>query len=108
MSPLRPPGGGQTRDDITKAAAIKKAAAPPADDGPLLTRTQCADKLTELGYPISTPTLATLASRGGGPRYRMFGHKALYSLTTALAWARARAGEEKEIASDPVNLLDAG
>lgn len=108
MSALRPPGGGQTRDDITKAAALKKAAAPPADDGPLMTREQLSKALTEHGYPLSVSSLSTFASRGGGPKYRKFGNRALYSLPTALAWARARCGEEKEIASDPVNLVDAG
>jgi hypothetical protein len=39
----------------------------------LLTRGRTAEALTEAGFPIKAKTLATKASRGGGPRYSKFG-----------------------------------
>jgi len=36
----------------------------------LLTRDRLAEALTEAGYPTKAKTLATKASRGGGPPYR--------------------------------------
>jgi hypothetical protein len=56
----------------------------------LLDRRQLAEALTAAGYPISHNTLATKASRGGGPLYQLFGRKPLYRWGNALAWARSR------------------
>jgi len=53
-----------------------------------LTRRETAEFLTDRGYQISTPTLATKASRGGGPPYVLFNGRALYEASTALMWAR--------------------
>ena len=39
----------------------------------LLTRQQTAEALTAFGLPIKATTLATKATRGGGPPYRKFG-----------------------------------
>jgi hypothetical protein len=39
----------------------------PSDPEMLLTREAMAQALTEAGFPISRATLATKASRGGGP-----------------------------------------
>ena len=39
------------------------------DPDTLLRRRPAAAALTEAGYPIAPATLATLACRGGGPRY---------------------------------------
>ena len=39
----------------------------------LLTRTELAAALTELGFPTSPATLATRATRGGGPLFRKNG-----------------------------------
>ena len=50
---------------------------PESSDG-LLTRRQTAEALTEAGFPVSDKTLATLATRGGGPLYRKFGPRVLY------------------------------
>jgi hypothetical protein len=56
----------------------------------LLRRKQAAQALSELGYPMSAATLATKASRGGGPAYRRFGRVPLYRWADLLAWAQGR------------------
>ncbi|NDC75298.1 DNA-binding protein [bacterium] len=58
----------------------------------LLTRERVAAALTDAGYPVATKTLATKATRGGGPPYRVFGSRALYRWGDALAWAENVAG----------------
>jgi hypothetical protein len=62
----------------------------PDDPNALLLRGRTADALTAAGYPIKTKTLATKATRGGGPPYRLFGQRALYRWGDALAWAQNR------------------
>ena len=64
----------------------------PAADNPdaLLTRTATATALTAAGYPVKPATLATKASRGGGPPYRLFGVRPLYRWGDALTWAQSR------------------
>ena len=56
----------------------------------LLTRDMAAAALTEAGYPIKSKTLATKATRGGGPPYRLFGVRPLYRWGDTLAWAQGR------------------
>jgi len=56
----------------------------------LLTRDAVAAALTEAGFPITAATLATQATRGGGPPYRLFGRRPLYEWGSALAWAQSR------------------
>jgi hypothetical protein len=56
----------------------------------LLRRRDCAEALTRHGFPVRSATLATMASRGGGPPYRLFGRVPLYRWGDALAWAEAR------------------
>ena len=53
----------------------------------LLTREQIASALTAAGFPISAKTLASRVSRGGGPPFQKFGHRALYRLDASLDWA---------------------
>jgi hypothetical protein len=62
----------------------------PENPDALLTREQLADALTEAGYPIKPGTLATKASRGGGPPYRLFGPRVLYTWRDGLKWAQSR------------------
>ena len=62
----------------------------PDDPNALLLRDQTAKALTESGFPTKTKTLATKATRGGGPPYRLFGARALYRWGDALAWAEGR------------------
>lgn len=56
-----------------------------------MTRKLLAAALTAEGFPITEKTLATKASRGGGPPYRRFNGRALYRWGDALAWAEATA-----------------
>jgi hypothetical protein len=56
----------------------------------LLTRFKTADALTEVGFPIKEATLATKATRGGGPPYQRFGSRTLYRWGDALLWAKGR------------------
>ena len=56
----------------------------------LLRREQLATALTEAGFPVRTATLATKATRGGGPPYRNFGRIPLYRWGDALTWAAGR------------------
>jgi hypothetical protein len=55
-----------------------------------LTRRKTADALTEAGFPVKSATLATKATRGGGPPYQKFGTRVLYCWADALLWAEAR------------------
>lgn len=59
----------------------------------LLTRDLAATSLTAAGFPITVSTLATKATRGGGPPYRLFGRKPLYSWGDLLDWAQGRLGK---------------
>jgi len=67
----------------------------PPDPDSLLSRVATAKALTDGGYPIKAKTLATMATRGGGPPYRKWSKVVLYRWSDALQWARARL-------SDPV------
>src|SRR3954470_117253 len=67
----------------------------------LLTRAQTAIALTQSGFPVKAATLATKASRGGGPPYRLFGNKPLYRWAYALEWAEARLGKPRRTSSEP-------
>jgi hypothetical protein len=58
----------------------------------LLTRSATAEALSAAGFPIRSATLATKASRGGGPPFRRFGRIPLYRWGDALDWATSRLG----------------
>lgn len=60
------------------------------DNATLLRRADAAVALTSAGYPISPSTLATMASRGGGPVFRRFGPKVLYRWGDLIEWAELR------------------
>ncbi len=60
----------------------------PSTPDALLTRERTAEALTMVGYPVATKTLATKATRGGGPPYSLFSGRALYRWGDALDWAR--------------------
>lgn len=56
----------------------------------LLTRGRTAEALTEAGFPVKAKTLATKATRGGGPPFSKFGPRVLYRWDHALSWAEGR------------------
>ena len=66
--------------------------APEISDEALLTRHATAAALTDAGYPTSPATLATKATRGGGPPFRRYGFRPLYKWADALRWAQSRLG----------------
>jgi hypothetical protein len=78
---------GQEFDPLDLRRHLRQRGSNPED---LLTREQTATQLTAAGYRIKEKTLATKASRGGGPPYRIFNGKALYRWADALDWARNR------------------
>ena len=55
-----------------------------------LIRKATAEALTNVGYPVACSTLATKATRGGGPPYSLFSGRALYRWSDALAWAQGQ------------------
>ncbi len=61
----------------------------PESPDALLPRAPTATALTAAGFPVSHATLATKATRGGGPPYKLFGRKPLYRWGDALAWAQS-------------------
>jgi hypothetical protein len=67
----------------------------PENPETLLTRDALAAALTAAGFPVKAATLATKATRGGGPPYQHFGPRPLYRWGPAVAWAQSRL-------SDPV------
>ncbi len=68
----------------------------------LLTRAQLAPALNELGYPTSVATLATQATRGGGPPFSKWGPRVVYRWGDALAWARERLSAPRHSTSEPL------
>jgi hypothetical protein len=62
----------------------------PTDPNTWLTRRSGASALSEAGYPTASATLATLASRGGGPFYRRYGARVIYRWGDLLDWAQSR------------------
>jgi len=76
--------------------------APPIPENPdaLLRREPTAEALTASGYPTAAKTLATKASRGGGPPFRKYGPWPLYRWGDALAWAQNRLSEPRSTTSE--------
>jgi hypothetical protein len=72
----------------------------PNDPDTLLRRSQAAQALTECGFPVKVATLATMACRGGGPPYRLFGTRPLYRWGDAVLWAQNRLSEPRRNSSD--------
>ena len=60
------------------------------DPNARLRRQSLAQALTAAGFPTSEKTLATQASRGGGPPYRKYGRVPLYTWGEALVWAEQK------------------
>ena len=61
----------------------------PNNPDALLGREAAANALTAAGYITSSATLATKATRGNGPAYRIFGKRAIYRWGDLIAWAEA-------------------
>lgn len=72
----------------------------PDDPNALLSRDQTAKALTDSGFKTEPTTLATKASRGGGPPYRLYGARALYRWGDTLAWAESRLSAPRRSTSE--------
>jgi hypothetical protein len=57
-----------------------------------VTRKQASAVLADHGIPVAPATLATMATRGGGPSFRKFGQRVLYRPEDLVAWAERRLG----------------
>ena len=55
-----------------------------------LERTEAANYLTAKGLRVSKTTLQKWATTGGGPTYRRFGLRAVYTQSDLDAWAEAK------------------
>jgi hypothetical protein len=66
----------------------------------LLSRKEVAAALTAAGYPITQATLATMASRGGGPPYTTFGKRVLYHWELVIQWAEDKTTRNCETAAE--------
>jgi hypothetical protein len=65
-----------------------------------LTRKRTAEALTEEGYPTKEKTLATKASRGGGPPYEIWCGRAMYCWGPTLSWARDQLSQPRRSTSE--------
>jgi hypothetical protein len=63
-------------------------------------RREAADYLTERGLKISWRTLQKMATVGGGPRYRVFGNRAIYVDDDLDAWADDRMSAPRHSTSE--------
>ena len=55
-----------------------------------LKRRDLVTAINAAGFPLSIPTLNSMATRGGGPPYSKFSNTPLYRWEDALAWAQSR------------------
>ncbi len=67
---------------------------------PYLLRPESADFLTERGFRTTKNTLQKYATTGGGPIYRIWGGRALYTRDDLLAWAEAKLSEPRRSTSE--------
>jgi hypothetical protein len=58
-----------------------------------LNRTEAAQWLTERGLRCSPRTLAKYATVGGGPIYRRYGNRTVYTEDDLGVWAESRMGD---------------
>jgi hypothetical protein len=65
-----------------------------------LRRKAVAEASTAHGYPIKEKTLATMASRGGGPPYQLWGRIPIYMWGPYLDWAQGRLSEPRSSTSE--------
>jgi hypothetical protein len=72
----------------------------PDDPNALLTRDVLSAALTAKGFPVKPKTLATQATRGGGPPFHHFGARVLYRWSDALAWAEGRLSAPRRSTSE--------
>ncbi len=67
-----------------------------------LSRSEASDFLKSHGFPCAKGQLQKLACRGGGPRYRQFGNRTLYTPEDLLAWANKKLSPPRSNTSEAV------
>src|SRR3954464_9852581 len=65
-----------------------------------LIRSQAAENLNKAGFPTTAKTLATKASRGGGPPYCLFGRRPIYKWRDLLVWAHSQMSSPRRSSSE--------
>jgi hypothetical protein len=80
----------EARDSARSVSELSNSNLPPLLPESLLRRRECAAALTAMGFPISPATLASLATRGGGPPFRRFSRYVIYRWDEVLEWAQGR------------------
>ena len=70
------------------------------DGEKLFRRKDAASELAVIGFPVAASTLATKATRGGGPPFRRFGNVPLYKWRDLVAWANTRLGPTGKSSSE--------
>ena len=63
-------------------------------------RPEAAEFLTERGFPTTKNTLQKYATTGGGPIYRIFGNRALYTPGDLIGWAESKLSAPRRSTSD--------
>jgi hypothetical protein len=76
--------------------------------GQYLNRDEAAAYLTDIGCRIKPSTLATLASRGGGPLFAYRGRNLFYELADLDAWAASRLSPKTDISKGRSRLAKGG
>lgn len=72
-------------------------------DMEIFTRTQAARFLQSHGLRTTAASLATMATRGGGPKFLKFGRYAQYRRSDLLEWMRLRCSGLLDSTSTPSN-----
>jgi hypothetical protein len=70
------------------------------DPNKKLRRKEAAASLTEHGFPTAAATLATMATRGGGPPFELYSRFPIYTWGTTLAWAQSRLSAPRRSTSE--------
>jgi hypothetical protein len=65
-----------------------------------MTRDESAKYLTERGLPVSRNTLQKWATVGGGPIYRRFGNRAVYTEADLNKWIAQKLSAPRHSTSD--------
>ncbi len=83
------PDGPHAASERAVMETVTAASSPPApmsshNPDALLRRRRLAEALTARGFPITDKTLASMATRGGGPAYQLWGRFPVYRWASAL------------------------
>lgn len=65
-----------------------------------LSRAEAAGFCKSRGMPVAKNTLQKYATTGGGPKYRKFGNRALYTETDLSEWIESRLSEPRSHTSE--------